>query len=90
MRDTLSTATELLCNSLKVPEMIRKLQSYRVLNDYEVETIQSKPDRPGRVDKLLAILKLKPVQSFLCFMKILGTLHVEQFHTLMEYMKGIH
>ena len=82
------SATDLLCNNLALPEMIRKLQSRRVLDDGEVETIQGISDRPGRVDKLLYMLTVKPVQAFVHFMEALGTFDIELQYDVMELMQG--
>ncbi|XP_072051075.1 uncharacterized protein [Amphiura filiformis] len=88
VRDIFSSATELLCDNLQLTEVIRKLQANRELDDSDVEIINSIPDRAGRVEKLLSILKMKPVSAYLTFMEALGNVDKELYYdVIMKIMQ---
>ena len=89
MRNLFTSATELLCSNLAPQEVMRKLQSQRALDNTDVETIKSFPNRAERVDKLLDTLKVKPVRASFGFMEALQATDTELFQSVMKIMEGM-
>ena len=88
VRNILSFVTEFLCDNLEPTRVIRRLQTEGALSDSDVENIKREENRESKVNRLLNILKMKPVNAYHTFMESLKTFDSELHKGIMEILQG--
>ena len=82
VKKILSEATNILKESLQLENIISHLKAQKALKPWDVDDINKQMSDSAKVDKLIGLLRLKPVSTYNTFVQILKTEQLDVYQKI--------